>query len=203
MFTKVVSLVFLALPFITQYASAKCSRTYVVKEGDYCDSISQANNVSTYQLAVVNQGVMDCTKLYPGQSICLGIVGEDCKTTYIVRDGDTCDGIQAKTGINATLLYTNNPQINKRCTNIYIGEVLCVANVVAVPAAPSGGVSSVVVPPSTAVPANPGATSIHPHHSSPHSYMPPHHSPTLTHAPAAHSPTPSPDDDDLPYCDEL
>ena len=68
--------------------------------------------------------MVDCTKLHPGQSICLGIVGEDCKTTYVVRDGDTCDGIQAKTGINATLLYTNNPQINKSCTNIYIGEVV-------------------------------------------------------------------------------
>lgn len=29
-------------------------------------------------------------------------------------------------GIDAGVLYNNNPQINDECSNIYIGEVLCV-----------------------------------------------------------------------------
>jgi hypothetical protein len=36
-------------------------------------------------------------------------------------------------GINSTILYANNPQIDEYCSNIYIGEVLCVANQVASP----------------------------------------------------------------------
>ncbi|KAF8727193.1 hypothetical protein AX14_007505 [Amanita brunnescens Koide BX004] len=201
MFTKVVFLVFLALPFTAQYVSAaKCSRTYVVKEGDTCDSISREHNVSTYQLAAVNEGIIapGCTELNTDKRICLGIIGNDCTATRAVRRGDTCDSIQAETGITAAHLHHNNPQINESCTNIYIGQVLCVANFDIVRATPSGGV--VVVPPSTAVPANSGATGVHAHHSptrQPSTYRPS----ASTPAPAA-SPSPD-DDDDLPFCDEL
>ncbi|KAK2462764.1 hypothetical protein APHAL10511_005155 [Amanita phalloides] len=181
MFAKVLSLAVIASPFIVQAVAAeKCSRTYVVKEGDYCDSISNANHVSTYQLAVVNQGVIGpaCDKLLPGWTLCLGHAGEDCTTTYAVADGDNCESIQAKAGINATLLHANNPQINEGCTNIYIGEVLCVAKSVIVPVAPGGGSSSVAVPPSTAIPANPSATAVHHHDVRPvhhHGHPPVHH----------------------------
>lgn len=71
-------------------------------------------------------------------------------------------------------------------------QVLCIANVVAVPTTPSSGAAALVVPPSNAVPANPSATAVHTNHTS-----------TISHAPTA-APTPSSDDDgDLPYCDEL
>ncbi|KAF8623764.1 hypothetical protein AX15_006206 [Amanita polypyramis BW_CC] len=192
MFTKVVSIALLTV-FVQAVFASKCTRTYVVKENDICDSISKENNASTYQLAVVNHGVIDaaCTKLVPGQQICLGRAGEDCTTTYVVNDGDTCDDIQAKSGVNATLLYSNNPQINEGCTNIYIGEVLCVAKTVVVPAVPSHGASSVVVPPATAIPANPGATAVHPS-------VHPSATPTPTHLNVNNN-----NDDDLPFCDEL
>ena len=36
-----------AFPFTAAFA-ADCTRTYTVKEGDWCDTISAANNVSTY-----------------------------------------------------------------------------------------------------------------------------------------------------------
>ena len=64
-----------------------------------------------------------CNNLQPGQSICLGYEGEDCQTTYVVNGGDTCDQIVQIHGINSTMLYANNPQINADCTNIYVGEV--------------------------------------------------------------------------------
>jgi len=80
------------------------------------------------------------------------------------------------------------PLANQLALNLIYGfQVLCIANVVAVPATPSGGAAAVVVPPSTAIPANPKATAVH----------------TISHVPTA-APTPSSDDDgDLPYCDEL
>lgn len=93
-------------------------------QGDICDSISAANNVSTYQLAAINPSIdSTCSNLIPGNTLCLGTSGEDCQTTYIVRPDDTCEGIASAHAINSTLLSLNNPQIDSRCSNIYIGEV--------------------------------------------------------------------------------
>lgn len=121
--------------------SPSCTRTYTVQAGDICDSISAANNVSTwvlfspfrthtlirfsYQLAVVNEGIIDanCDNLQIGASICLGWQGEDCSTTYVVQAGDDCDDVAYNWGINSTIFSANNPQLNQQCDNLYIGEV--------------------------------------------------------------------------------
>lgn len=156
MFSKAIAAI-LALPFVAQFVSAQtCTRTYTAQAGDICDSISAANNVSTYQLAVVNVGIIDdaCDNLVVGQSYCLGWQGQDCTTTYVVKQYDYCDLISAAAGINNTILYENNPQINEDCTNIYIGEVLCTAGAVQVPPAPSGTTPATTIP-ATATPANP------------------------------------------------
>jgi LysM repeat protein len=174
---------------VSVVAAGPCVRQYTVQAGDYCDKISASQGVSTYQLAVINQGILNpqCTNLVPNESICLGYQGEDCTTVYTVKKGDTCDAIAAAQNVNTTLIHENNPQILPDCSNIYIGEVLCVA-------------SSVIVPPpvGTPPPMPSGATPAVP--------APP---------PSTPAPTPSSspdsgsgddgdnDDDDLPYCDEL
>lgn len=110
-----------------------------------------------------------------------------------MKEGDTCDAITGANGINSTLLWTNNPNIDEGCSNIYVGEVLCVANSVLVPPVPSSGIPATSIP---ATAANPTSTP----------------APSSTPAPvnnAAASPSPSSDDgddeddDDLPFCDEL
>ncbi|KZT00336.1 carbohydrate-binding module family 50 protein [Laetiporus sulphureus 93-53] len=148
----------LAFSLVAHSANAQqCARTYTVQEGEDCDSISAAQNVSTYQLATVNSGEVDtdCSNLVPGEELCLGWVGSDCTDTYVVSDGDDCDIVAARYGINVTLLYENNPQLDASCDNMYIGEVLCVASAVDVPVAGSGSSSAVVsataVVPSSAV----------------------------------------------------
>ena len=40
--------------------------------------------------------------------------------------GSTCDWIQETYGITNPTLVANNPQIDAKCENIYVGEVLCV-----------------------------------------------------------------------------
>lgn len=117
-----------------------CTRNYTIVSGDICDSISAAHNSSTYQLAVVNRDTIDstCSNLMPGETICLGTAGEDCTTTYVVKSGDSCGNIQTQFGLNSTLLELNNPQINEDCSNIYPGEVLCVASTVLAPPVPTG-----------------------------------------------------------------
>jgi hypothetical protein len=81
--------------------------------------------IFSYQLAVVNTHKIDpsCSNLNPGETLCLGNKGEDCSDTYVVQPDDTCDGVSAKTGVNSTMLHTNNPQINEQCGNLYVGEV--------------------------------------------------------------------------------
>ncbi|KAF8874425.1 hypothetical protein BD779DRAFT_1664253 [Infundibulicybe gibba] len=199
----------LVLPFIAQSVFAKdCARSYTIKEGDICDRISAAKNVSTYQLAVINAGIIDpkCSNLVPNKSICLGYSGEDCTTTYVVKPDDSCDLINSKHGINSTILYMNNPQINQACTNIYVGEVLCVSKTVQVPPANPN-----FPPPAVSIPVTATA---------PHATTTPAPTNAPSSAPAA-APTTTPasssnnnnnnnnsqddgeDDDDLPFCDEI
>jgi len=152
-----------------------CTRTYTVREGDICDSISAANNVSTYQLAVENPGInLNCTNLLPGQSLCLGTSGEDCTTTYVVKPNDDCDVVSSAYNINSTVLSLNNPQLNGGCSNLYVGEVLCVAGTVIVPPVHPGDKTPATQIPTTAPPARPQHTG---------------------------HPNPDDDDDDLPWCD--
>lgn len=62
----------------------------------------------------------------PEQVICLGEAGMDCTKIYTVVAGDTCDWIDEQYGMGLETLYSNNPQINDECTNVYVGEALCV-----------------------------------------------------------------------------
>jgi hypothetical protein len=148
------------LAFFAQSAvAADCARSYTINDGDWCDTISAAKNVSTYQLAVVNPDINQaCTNLMPGKSLCLGHVGEDCATTYVVKANDRCSQIIANHGLNSTIFEHNNPQINDACDNIYIGEVLCVSKSVQVPPLPSGTLPAATIPPG-ATPAVPQSSS--------------------------------------------
>jgi len=106
---------------------ANCARNYTVSSGDTCDKISAAQSVSTFQLAKVNEGVIDpdCDNLFVGETICLGITGQDCTATHEVVTGDNCFGIAQSAGISESVLLENNPNVDASCDNIYPDEVLC------------------------------------------------------------------------------
>lgn len=93
-----------------------------------CAFTATRYGVSTFQLALVNTPEINenCDNLMPDQVICLGVEDEDCTKIYTVVEGDTCEWIQEMYGMDANTLWSNNPQINNECTNIYVGEVLCV-----------------------------------------------------------------------------
>jgi LysM repeat protein len=146
MFAQVYIVSILAV-FAQSAFAATCSRSYTIAAGDYCDKISQEQNVSTYQLAVINPSKINkgCSNLVPGDSICLGFVGTDCSTTQVVKSGDTCSDIAASNGLNMTILRLNNPQVGDPC-DIYVGEVLCTSKTVEVPDIPSSGITVTVSP---------------------------------------------------------
>ncbi|KAI0757211.1 hypothetical protein C8Q80DRAFT_84122 [Daedaleopsis nitida] len=135
MFARSVVAALVAAPFLARTAfAAGCTRQYTVKEGDWCDTISAAHNVSTYQLAAVNPDIDDlCNNLQVNQVLCLGTEGEDCTTTHIVQTGESCEAITGTYGINSTMLNHNNPQLDAECDNLYVGEVICVANAALAP----------------------------------------------------------------------
>ncbi|KAH9042432.1 hypothetical protein EDB85DRAFT_2131063 [Lactarius pseudohatsudake] len=144
----VFSLLAVAFSSVFVHALATCTRTYIVKDGDICDSISAANNC-----VHINH---DCTNLLPGQPLCLGHSGKDCTTTYVVKPNDDCNIVSSAYNINATVLSHNNPQLNADCSNMYIGEV-CVPN-------ESGGQPPATTIPATAKPAKPYHTGSPDHH---------------------------------------
>jgi len=111
---------------------SNCDRNATVAAGDTCDLISARYNVSTYQLAAVNSGVIDpaCDNISVGEVICLGLTGQDCQTTYVAQSGNTCVGIAGSYGISESTLLANNPNLNQACTNLYPGEVLCVSSTI-------------------------------------------------------------------------
>ena len=106
-----------------------------------------------FQLASVNSAIIDptCGNLRPGevspvqkknpsffvssrsnlffllslvvQVICLGLVGQDCKTVHVVQNGDSCPTIASQANITTGELLTDNPNVSAGCTNIYVGEV--------------------------------------------------------------------------------
>ncbi|KAF7338881.1 hypothetical protein MSAN_02211300 [Mycena sanguinolenta] len=52
---------------------------------------------------------------------------QSCTATYNVVSGDTCATIESKTGVSDPQLHALNPSINSGCTNLQIGQVLCVS----------------------------------------------------------------------------
>lgn len=42
-----------------------------------------------------------------------------------MRSGDTCDAIAVAKGISTELLLALNPTVNPECTDLQIGQVLC------------------------------------------------------------------------------
>ncbi|KAH9475834.1 hypothetical protein JR316_0011394 [Psilocybe cubensis] len=213
MFSQLFAIAALAIA-AQSVAAADCTRSYTIQDGDYCDKISQAQNVSTYQLAVVNSDSVDtsCSNLKPGASLCLAQKPEeDCRTTYTVVLGDTCDSVAANNGLNTTILYLNNPQINEGCTNIYTGEVLCTSKTVQVAAIPAKGVS-IAAPGSSTTLLTPSATkaAITPASAAPAAAATPADDGSCDDddTPASNDDdcdddSNDDDDDDLPFCDEI
>jgi len=159
-FSFIVALVF-ASAGVSVLAQSSCTRTHTVALGEICDGISAATNTSTYQLAVLNPSInAGCTNLVPGQVLCLGSPGHDCCTTYVVEPNDDCYKVADAHHIDLHMIYQNNPQLDAKCDNMYIGEVLCVAPTELAPPLPSNVPLPATSIPSTAQPALPTDTDL-------------------------------------------
>jgi len=49
-----------------------------------------------------------------------------CASSYFPVSGDTCNRIGTKFGVSGSAIITANPFINSGCTNLKVGEVICI-----------------------------------------------------------------------------
>ncbi|KAJ7642028.1 RlpA-like double-psi beta-barrel-protein domain-containing protein-containing protein [Roridomyces roridus] len=104
--------------------------TYTVKAGDTCSAIERMFGISDANLHAWNPAINAlCTNLQIGQVLCVSGStggGGGCPQHYTVVSGDTCSAIETRFGISDASLHSMNPSINGGCTNLQIGQVLCV-----------------------------------------------------------------------------
>ncbi|KAF8191071.1 hypothetical protein K438DRAFT_1591719, partial [Mycena galopus ATCC 62051] len=114
----------------------QCAQTYTVVSGDTCAAIESKTGVSDAQLHQLNPSINSgCTNLQIGEALCVsGGTSSGCSQTYTVVSGDTCPAIESKTGISDAQLHAQNPSINSGCTNLQVGQILCVSG-----GSPGGG----------------------------------------------------------------
>ncbi|KAF7342671.1 hypothetical protein MSAN_02024900 [Mycena sanguinolenta] len=118
----------------TPLEARSCSPTYTVKPGDTCSAIATAKGLTLAELYSYNPSINSgCTNLAIGEVLCLGPgvgSGGTCTQTYTVKSGDTCSAIAAHFGLTVSQLLALNPSISSGCTNLAIGQVLCVASAI-------------------------------------------------------------------------
>ncbi|KAF9455416.1 hypothetical protein BDZ94DRAFT_1205763 [Collybia nuda] len=113
-----------------------CQPVYLVKNGDTCSGIADANHISTTQLITNNPNVgATCNTLQPGQMLCVAApttttptnpTPTACTTTYTVKSGDNCDLIASSNHISNYQLTFLNPTMS--CPALQVGQVLCMAS---------------------------------------------------------------------------
>ncbi|KAJ7642036.1 hypothetical protein FB45DRAFT_826290 [Roridomyces roridus] len=108
-----------------------CSQTYTVVSGDTCAGIEAKTGVSDATLRSLNSEINSaCSNLQVGQQLCVsgGSPSSSCTQTYTVVSGDTCAVIESKNGISDATLHSLNPTINSACSNLQVGQQLCVSS---------------------------------------------------------------------------
>lgn len=109
-----------------QSATSTCNTKYTIKSGDTCNSVSIAQNVSTFSLLYQNGLQGYCTNFPSNGSLCLL---PPCNI-YTVKANDTCYGLMESlnNGFSISQLVSWNLNINRDCSNLdqIVGYQICV-----------------------------------------------------------------------------
>ncbi|KAL2825737.1 hypothetical protein BDW59DRAFT_172120 [Aspergillus cavernicola] len=131
----------------------KCGQFYQVRNGDFCDSISDRFSIALDLFRVINPAInVDCTNLVPGLYYCVlptedwnstttttavstyitapeptpsGTTGH-CYEWYVVRSGDTCIRIASLYAISIEDMRVWNPSLREDCSNLRPGHAYCI-----------------------------------------------------------------------------
>jgi LysM repeat protein len=124
-FFKLIPYITLMVNLASRLNSQNCSHQYVVVSGNNCDKIGAEFGVAGSAIISANPSISSgCTNLQVGQILC--IPDRSCMHKYTVVNGDICDGIGAEFSVTASAIISANPSINIGCTNLQVGQILCI-----------------------------------------------------------------------------
>ncbi|KAJ7488143.1 hypothetical protein FB451DRAFT_1226557 [Mycena latifolia] len=103
-----------------------CTTYYTVQSGDNCNVIDSKFSISFSDFLHWNPEVSTTCNNLNIASYCVAISG-GCEGLYSVVSGDSCGGIETKTGLSDAQLRALNPWIDTAC-DIQIGQNLCIKN---------------------------------------------------------------------------
>ncbi|KIJ25840.1 carbohydrate-binding module family 50 protein [Sphaerobolus stellatus SS14] len=103
-----------------------CTDTSSVLPGDSCDIIAARFAIPSFAVPLINPNI-SCSALVANDFICVASPQINCSKVNTVKSGDSCTGIATSSNITVNQLVSLNPNVNVNCTNIFPGEVLCVA----------------------------------------------------------------------------
>jgi LysM repeat protein len=134
---------------------SNCDDFHLVKSGDNCEKIANANGITVAQFIKWNTevGGASCSGLWLNVNVCISIIGHNpspsqpppatgcqvshpeptrpgsicqCKRWYKPTDKEFCADIQKKFGITAAQFNKWNPEVGSGCGGLWKGYYVCV-----------------------------------------------------------------------------
>jgi hypothetical protein len=125
-------------PFLTNEPFTYCQSNYwyTTSDGDTCDSIAEANSVSSAALYLENpDAIYNCSSIVAGTDLCLPA---PCELIWTVQPEDTCSSIEYNITVSTMSSVLGNIQkynrwVDRDCTNLHtagdavFGHVICLS----------------------------------------------------------------------------
>ncbi|KAF8214838.1 hypothetical protein K438DRAFT_2008959 [Mycena galopus ATCC 62051] len=126
---------------VSPFATLECADYYTAVANDSCDSIADAQDITSAQFLALNPG-LTCAGLFAGVAYCdfplTPVVAgppnnlasgslANCTTYYTIASGDTCTSVDEKHNTALVDLLRWNTALTAACTTIELGEAYCVA----------------------------------------------------------------------------
>lgn len=106
---------------------ANCTSYHTVVSGDTCTAMDTSAHIALADFLRWNPEInVGCTNIQLAAAYCVGGGGNACAKVYTVVSGDSCAAIVKSQGVTQARLNALNPQINAACSNLGVGENLCV-----------------------------------------------------------------------------
>jgi LysM repeat protein len=106
-----------------------CSgKTYQIKQGDTCQSISASQQISTFDLLQANNLNAYCSNFPQSGTLCIPST-RSC-STYIVKQGDSCGSVAMAANATWTQIVSWNPAVAYDCSQIanLVSYAVCISN---------------------------------------------------------------------------
>ncbi|KAK2749354.1 FluG domain-containing protein [Colletotrichum kahawae] len=118
-------------PIATSTATPACAgKTYILQDGDTCQSVAQTQRINTAQLLMANNLIAGCYNFPTAAGTALCIPSADTCDPYVVKSGDTCTTIANIAKATWVQIVSWNADLGRYCQNVrrYAGKVVCISN---------------------------------------------------------------------------